>query len=383
MASSNTDSYDTPASSYKKGTAYISGVTFGPKKIEYEIIDGLAIFEGDIILGKAQDLEKNSGSQEAAAVIGERYRWPSGVVPYAIENLPNPSRLNEPINYFHNNTAIRFVTHTNEANFVIFSRGANDFCASYVGMQGYSPQYIFLADGCGTREILHEMTHTLGLFHEQGRADRNNFVRINYENVLPGKESQFDQYVTETGEDLGEYDYCSIMHYPTNIFSKNGQPTITVLQPSRPCASTIGQTSVLSEGDKLAIHHMYVPTTVPDVVDFGPDGAKRQVIGADLVPNFLNNWTCPRPWVESQSPRARESVSRGTTVNMTVTCRPRPVEQCAICGNKEFWEVTDQDLSTKKVRVSEGKDVKYFAGRFKKTMCKNCMNIQEYFEMDS
>jgi hypothetical protein len=335
VVNSDTDIYGEPTSSYEKGVAYISGVTFGPRKVEYEIINGLAVFEGDIILGKAEELEKNPGSPRAAAVVGQRFRWPSGVVPFTIDpNFPNPSRLDDPINYFHNNTAIRFVTHTNEANFVIFHRGGNDVCGAFVGMQGYSPQYIFLADGCGTKEIKHEITHTLGLFHEQSRADRNLFVRINYENVEPGKESQFNQYVTEQGEDLGEYDYCSIMHYSANLFSKNGQPTITVLQPGRPCASTIGQTSVLSEGDKYAIRYMYVPTTVPDVLDFGVNPAVQRVIRAELEVKLVNIDSLAEgrsllagSWVSSQDPNGGTNVPRGTFVTLYWTNRPRPLQE--------------------------------------------------------
>jgi hypothetical protein len=60
-----------------------------------------------------------------------------------------------------------------------------------------------------------------------------------------------------------------------------------------------------------------------------------------------------------------------------------PKDQCAICGNNEFWEVVDKDQSTKSVKVSDGKKVKSFSGQFKKIMCNNCMNVQEYFEMDS
>ena len=124
-------------------------------------------------------------------------------MPYTIDsNLPNPSRVDNAITYIHNNTAIRFVPHTSEVNFVIFKKGTDQACAGQVGMQSYSPQYIFLGDGCLQREILHEMTHTVGLFHEQSRADRDIFVRINYENIIDDKQSQFDQYVTETGEDL-------------------------------------------------------------------------------------------------------------------------------------------------------------------------------------
>ena len=46
------------ASSNEKGTTYISGVTFGPRKVEYEIINGYAVLEGDIILGKAKESAK-------------------------------------------------------------------------------------------------------------------------------------------------------------------------------------------------------------------------------------------------------------------------------------------------------------------------------------
>lgn len=256
-------------------------------------------------------------------------------MPFTIDpNLPNPDRVNGPdgaISYYHNNTPIRFVTHTNEANFVIFKKGTDELCAAQVGMQAYSPQYIFLGDGCFQREIIHEMTHTVGLFHEQSRSNRDQFVRINYENIIPGKESQFNQYVTETGEDIGQYDYCSIMHYRAIIFSKNGQPTITVLQPTLPCASTIGQTSVLSEADKYSIRYMYVPTTVPDVVDFGVNGTVQRVKNADLKPKLVNADSVVErqsllagSWVEAQSPPAGWSVSRGTIVTLYWTNRPRP-----------------------------------------------------------
>ena len=40
------------------GVAVISGATFGPREVSYSRIDGLAIFEGDIVLGVADDLEQ-------------------------------------------------------------------------------------------------------------------------------------------------------------------------------------------------------------------------------------------------------------------------------------------------------------------------------------
>lgn len=279
VVNSNTDTNSEYTPSDKKGTSYISGITFGPRKVEYEIIGELAVFEGDIILGKVGDLER-SDSQRAAGTIG-RFRWPDGVVPFDIDpNFSNPNDVHNAINYWHANTAIRLIPRTNQVNYVTFTKGTSG-CSSYVGMQGWGQQPIYV-DGCSSPIIRHEIGHAVGLFHEQSRRDRNMYVRINYENVITGKGYNFDQYTTEDGEDLGEYDYCSLMHYGTHLWSKNGQPTITILQPSRPCANTIGQTSVLSEGDKYAIRFMYVPTTVPDVVDLGVNSAARQVKEAEL-----------------------------------------------------------------------------------------------------
>ena len=60
--------------------------------------------------------------------------------------------------------------------------------------------------------------------------DRDNYVRILYENITPGQEYNFDKFTTNI-DTLGlPYDYSSIMHYEWNEFSKNGQATIVALQ---------------------------------------------------------------------------------------------------------------------------------------------------------
>ena len=64
--------------------------------------------------------------------------------------------------------------------------------------------------------------------------------------------AHFDQHITD-GDDFGPYDYGSIMHYPRNAFSKNGQDTITPVQPN----VQIGQRSGLSGGDVAGVLDMY------------------------------------------------------------------------------------------------------------------------------
>lgn len=77
--------------------------------------------------------------------------------------------------------------------------------------------------------LLHELLHVLGLFHEHNRPDRDEFVIINYENILEDAKQNF---VTLSWKEFGGvhafryFDYDSIMMYGEMAFSKNNNPTM-------------------------------------------------------------------------------------------------------------------------------------------------------------
>ncbi len=246
-------------------TGFIEGLTFDSKPIEYLDVDGLAVFEGDIILGTVEEMEQLSSSVEADAdssdiqfgvgITAQRYRWSGGLVPYTINSsLPNQRRVTDAIAHWQQKTRIRFVRRTTSnasryPNYVNFIPSSG--CWSHVGMRG-GKQDIGLAGGCGTGSTIHEIGHAIGLWHEQSREDRDSFIRVNWSNITTSARHNFNQHITD-GDDHGRYDYSSLMHYGTHAFSRNGQPTITVLQ-SR---GTIGQRNGLSNGDVAAIRAMY------------------------------------------------------------------------------------------------------------------------------
>ena len=238
----------------------IAGSTFMVKMVEYSAIDGEAIFEGDIVLGTVQQLEaayqavtNAADIQEAlkgVAITGSQYRWPEGKIPYLINpSLPDPERVRQAIAHWEAKTPIRFHERTTEADYVEFRPGGN--CSSAIGKQG-GVQYVNLGLQCKTGNVIHEIGHTVGLWHEQSREDRDQFITIDWLNVAPGKRHNFNQHITD-GDDIGDYDYGSIMHYSAFAFALDtGKPTITALN-----GTPIGQRESLSAGDIAAVKVIY------------------------------------------------------------------------------------------------------------------------------
>ncbi len=246
------------------GTALVSGTTFTNKGLQYAEVDGLAIFEGDIILGTIEEMQGLGDAGPVLQSIGinagtnRQNRWPNATIPYEIDpGMPNQQRVTDAIAHWQANTSIRFVQRT-AANasqfpdFVHYQSGGG--CSSQVGRRG-GMQIITLGNSCSTGNAIHETGHTVGLWHEQSREDRNLFVQIVWANIDPAMQHNFDQHIAD-GDDLGAYDFGSIMHYPATAFSINGQATIIPLQPI-PAGVTMGQRSGLSAGDINGVRLMY------------------------------------------------------------------------------------------------------------------------------
>jgi hypothetical protein len=52
--------------------------------------------------------------------------------------------------------------------------------------------------------------------------DRDNYVQVNWGNILPGQEHNFNKYSSAQAITLGfYYDFTSIMHYEWDAFSKS------------------------------------------------------------------------------------------------------------------------------------------------------------------
>jgi uncharacterized protein YxeA len=229
----------------------------GSRFITYnQLTDGTALVEDDIIV----QLHPQNNTFNAVfrpKISGSR--WAHGIIPFELdEELPFPSKLAvfQAMNHWQEKTNIRFIELNSKnrqsyPDFIKFVPNAGNTCASSVGKQG-GQQQIILAPRCTTMNTVHEIGHSLGLWHEQSRADRDQFIQIIWENIDDDHRYNFNQQLHD-GQDYDTYDYDSIMHYGEYAFSKNGQKTIIPLM----AGSKIGQREHLSVKDIDAVLAMY------------------------------------------------------------------------------------------------------------------------------
>ncbi|XP_064469173.1 hatching enzyme 1.2-like [Ornithodoros turicata] len=187
---------------------------------KYDIPD---VVEGDIYMPPITSLTDLRARTKDTPI------WNNGIVYYVVDDAFDSWEKEEILSAMQQIEAVscvRFKERGDEEGFIhILSKQG---CFSEVGMSGLRQLVSLNFEVCATYgTIVHELLHVLGLWHEQSRADRDRYVRVVWNNVVPRFKANFMKtnrvpYLDE------EYDYESIMHYFFNAFSKDPEQATLV-----------------------------------------------------------------------------------------------------------------------------------------------------------
>jgi len=205
-------------------------------------------------------------------------KWENARVPYSWADDPimtNNQRAKDAIAAaiaeYTAKTCIKFVPKTAaDTNYLNIIVGQG--CYSYIGKINRGGQDVSIGRGCEYKGIvIHEFAHALGFYHEQSRNDRDEFITIDFTNIKPGTERNFQKYQAGSATTHGAgYDKQSVMHYSNKAFAVDrSQNTITSKSDPN---EVLGQRDGLSAIDieQINKHYECAATTTTVVATAAP-----------------------------------------------------------------------------------------------------------------
>ncbi len=149
--------------------------------------------------------------------------WPRGDVPYVIRNYPFPDIIKNAMKYIEDATGnlIRFsdvsANMKNIKAYLCFTISEQNFARNIGKMPGENIVELRAHNTLPKGAVVHEIFHALGFAHEHQSPSRDEYIKINYQNIRV-KATQFSPLISHfTFEE--PYDFESISHYDTYAFS--------------------------------------------------------------------------------------------------------------------------------------------------------------------
>lgn len=263
--------YDGPARpAGPKGEITLADDAGGFRTWKYQVIDGYAVAEGDIVLGTLEELELQS-----KGLVRTDRLWPKRTLTYTLNSnltATQKTRITDAMKAWTNATGVVFAARRAETDYVEFTQLAGR-CDSQVGRVGGKQLIRLDANGCQVPAIIHEIGHALNLEHEHTRSDRDNVIDYYPERTEEEYRFAFDINNQSVHKRIGSLDFLSIMMYdsyafaaledgtPCNRGDADCLPTLT----KKDSDVTWRSTSTLSAGDIKAFRTIYNVFQLPTV----------------------------------------------------------------------------------------------------------------------
>ncbi|TPP67241.1 Metalloendopeptidase [Fasciola gigantica] len=181
--------------------------------------------------------------------------WPGAVIPYLIGAGRNTSRANawlfsdldvklilKAIQTIEEETCVRFIDASQNTSllnnsYVEFVGRNEKYCHAQLGVVNDGRHELILSPLCRSfGQILHELTHALGLMHELMRPDRDDYIIVHEENISPDYTEEFRRLMRHQAQMWDTlFDFQSVTLYDPFTFSANSKP---VWEPRKPLDNT-------------------------------------------------------------------------------------------------------------------------------------------------
>lgn len=164
------------------------------------------------------------GSSQAGLHLPGGVPWPGGMIYYAFDGALSVAQQQaylDGLREYELAANVQFVARTIQTPYILFKYSPTGPNLYSVG-DPHTVEINLLTRG----QICHEMGHAFGLEHEHQRANRDDFITVNYGNIALEDQGAFN--ILPTGVPFGGYDFESVMHYGRNVYALN--PGVDTIQ---------------------------------------------------------------------------------------------------------------------------------------------------------
>ncbi|EGT50964.1 CBN-NAS-28 protein [Caenorhabditis brenneri] len=251
----------------------LAALNYGPKNNQTKRFEELNseiheyTFESDIMLNEKQamnlanSIENGNYRAKRQAIVDSTLFWNASVpIYYQFDtklSATNIANVRKAIKFWNDNSCLNF-QESSSANNRLFMSSAGG-CWSYVGKQENMPyQMVSVGPMCDTLgTATHELMHAIGFWHQQSRSDRDDYVYVDFSNIIPSQAYNFQKMPLDQAQLLNlPYDYGSVMQYYPYAFALDSKQ-YTILAKQDGYQNSMGQREAPAFSDLIGVNRLY------------------------------------------------------------------------------------------------------------------------------